>query len=166
MEPWHTIDLGSEEEARGLLQRACGSSRWVNRMVGRRPFGGQQALLAVARDEWFALSRADWLEAFSQHPKIGDTNSLRQRFAATHDLSEREQAGVSGASETTLARLAERNRAYEDRFGYIFIVCATGLTADEMLTRLEARIGNDPDAEIGIAAQEQAKITAIRLGRA
>src|SRR4029453_16852718 len=125
MELWRRIDLESDDEARRLLQRACGSTRWVNRMLARRPFGGAQALLAAARDEWFVLSKADWLEAFSHHPKIGDTDSLRQRFAATHDLSGREQAGVSGASEETIARLADSNRRYDDRFGYIFIVCAT-----------------------------------------
>jgi 2-oxo-4-hydroxy-4-carboxy-5-ureidoimidazoline decarboxylase len=91
-------------------------------------------------------------------------DALRQRFAATRDLSEREQAGARGALAETLARLAERNRAYEKRFGYIFIVCATGLTAEEILTRLESRLGNEPDLEIGIAAEEQAKITALRLG--
>ena len=166
MELWRRIDLESDDEARRLLQRACGSTRWVNRMLARRPFGGAQALLAAARDEWFVLSKADWLEAFSHHPKIGDTDSLRQRFAATHDLSGREQAGVSGASEETLARLADSNRRYDERFGYIFIVCATGLSAEEMLARLESRIDNDPDQEIRIAAEEQAKITAIRLGGA
>jgi len=166
MELWRTIDLEPDEEARRVLQRACGSTRWIERMIARRPFGSQPALLSAARQEWFALSKSDWLEAFSHHPKIGDTNALRQRFAATHDLSEREQAGVSGASEDTLATLAERNRAYEDRFGYIFIVCATGLTAEEMLARLESRIGNNPRVEIGIAAEEQAKITAIRLSSA
>ena len=142
-----------------MLRRACGSTRWIARMVARRPFGSQPALLSAARQEWFALSKSDWLEAFSHHPKIGDTNALRQRFTTTHDLSEREQAGVRGASEETLATLAERNRAYEDRFGYIFIVCATGLTAEEMLARLESRLGNNPSVEIGIAAEEQVKIT-------
>ena len=131
--------------------------------MARRPFGNQPALLSAARQEWFALSKSDWLEAFSHHPKIGDREALRQRFAATHDLSEREQAGVSAASETTLATLAEGNHAYEERFGYIFIVCATGLSAEEMLALLESRLGNDPSVEIGIAAEEQAKITAIRL---
>ena len=163
MELWRTIDLEPDEEARRVLRRACGSTRWIARMVARRPFGSQPALLTAARQEWFSLSKSDWLEAFSHHPKIGDRDALRQRFAATHDLSEREQGGVSGASDETLATLADRNRAYEDSFGYIFIVCATGLSAEEMLARLESRIANNPGVEIGIAAEEQAKITAIRL---
>jgi 2-oxo-4-hydroxy-4-carboxy-5-ureidoimidazoline decarboxylase len=166
MDPWRQIDAGSEDEARQILERACGSTRWVTSMLARRPFGSEPALLSAARREWFALSKADWIAAFDHHPRIGDTEALRQRFAATHDLSEREQAGARGASAATLARLAERNRAYEDRFGYIFIVCATGLTAEEMLARLESRLGNAPDVEIRIAAGEQAKITALRLGRA
>ena len=132
-------------------------------MVARRPFGNQPALLAAARDEWLALPEPDWLEAFSHHPKIGDAVALRARFAATRDLSEKEQAGAAGASDEVLAALADGNRAYEARFGFIFIVCATGLTAEEMLTRLRSRMGNDPDVEIRIAAEEQAKITAIRL---
>jgi 2-oxo-4-hydroxy-4-carboxy-5-ureidoimidazoline decarboxylase len=165
MELWRQVDEAGADEARRLLQRACGSRRWVERMVAARPFGSQPALLSAARREWSALSKADWLEAFRHHPKIGDRESLRQRFAATYDLSEREQTGVSGAPEATLTALAERNQAYEDRFGYLFIVCAAGLSADEMLARLESRIGNDPAVEIRIAADEQAKITALRLGQ-
>jgi 2-oxo-4-hydroxy-4-carboxy-5-ureidoimidazoline decarboxylase len=164
MDPWRRIDEGSEDEARQILERACGSPRWVARMLAGRPFGSQPALLSAARREWSALSKADWIAAFDHHPRIGDMDALRQRFAATRDLSEREQAGARGALAETLARLAERNRAYEKRFGYIFIVCATGLTAEEILTRLESRLGNEPDLEIGIAAEEQAKITALRLG--
>jgi 2-oxo-4-hydroxy-4-carboxy-5-ureidoimidazoline decarboxylase len=164
MESWRQIDAGTEDAARRILERACGSTRWVAAMLARRPFGSGPALLSAARREWFALSKADWIAAFGHHPRIGDTEALRERFAATHDLSEREQAGARAASAETLARLADGNRAYEDRFGYIFIVCATGLTADEMLSRIESRLHNAPDLEIRIAAEEQAKITALRLG--
>jgi len=163
MELWRRIDLGSDDEARPLLARACGSSRWVDRMLARRPFGSQQALLSAAREEWFGLSKDDWLEAFGHHPKIGDTEKLRQRVLATWDLSEREQAGVYSGSDEVLSALADRNRAYEDRYGYIFIVCATGLSAEEMLARLRSRMENDPEVEIRIAAEEQARITAMRL---
>jgi len=132
-------------------------------MMRLRPFGTRDALRAAAREEWFALSPAEWREAFSHHPKIGDRDLLRQRFAATRQLSEREQSGVAGASEETLARLAAGNAAYEERFGYIFIVCASALTADEMLAMLEARLSNPPDIEIRIAAEEHARITDLRL---
>lgn len=146
-----------------MLERCCGSSRWVEGMMGRRPFGSEAAMLQAARDEWFALSEADWREAFAHHPKIGDRDALARRFAATRHLSSREQSGVDEAPEATLAALADRNSAYEARFGYIFIVCATGRSADEMLALLEQRLGHRPEEEIRIAAEEQARITALRL---
>jgi 2-oxo-4-hydroxy-4-carboxy-5-ureidoimidazoline decarboxylase len=132
-------------------------------MIERRPFRSHEALLAAARTEWFALSPADWLEAFAQHPKIGDREALHQRFANTHQLAAREQSGVAAAPDDVLSALARRNREYEARFGYIFIVCATGKTGREMLRILEDRLGNDPVREIRIAATEQARITEIRL---
>ena len=97
------------------------------------------------------------------HPKIGDRESLRARFPATHELSAREQSGINGATEEVLTALADGNRAYEDKFGFIFIVCATGKRADEMLALLRARLGHDRATELRIAAEEQARITAIRL---
>ncbi len=106
---------------------------------------------------------ADWLEAFAAHPRIGDVDALRAKFAATAAWASGEQAGVAGASESTLRALAEGNRDYEAKFGHIFIVCATGKTADEMLGLLRERLANEPDAELAVAAAEQAKITAIRL---
>ena len=132
-------------------------------MLSRRPFGDQATLLSAARDVWFSLAASDWREAFSHHPKIGDRDALRARFAATRSLSEREQAGVSGASDDVLDALAEGNAAYEHRFGFIFIVCATGKTAEEMLGLLRSRLDNDPAREIQVAAAEQARITALRL---
>ncbi len=132
-------------------------------MLGRRPFGSRAALLAAAREEWFALSREDWREAFGHHPKIGDLNALRTRFAATRHLAEREQAGVTGAPAEIFEALAQGNLAYQQKFGFIFIVCASGRSAAEMLDLLLTRFRNDPAAEILIAAEEQAQITARRL---
>lgn len=163
MEPWLRLDLADVNDARGLLGRCCGSTSWVERMLAGRPFRSREALLATARDIWFGLDRSDWLEAFTHHPKIGDRNDLRRRFASTGHLSDKEQAGLAGAREETLAALAEANRAYEERFGYIFIVCAAGRSADEMLAVLHERLQNDPETEIRIAAEEQAKITELRL---
>jgi len=163
MEPWRRLDLAGQSEARELLKSCCGAAAWVERMVARRPFGSRDALLAAAREEWFALDGADWLEAFRHHPKIGDRESLRQRFARTAHLSEREQSGIDGAAEDVLSALAEGNRAYEEKFGFIFIVCATGKSAEEMLQLLRDRLPNPPDVEISIAAEEQAKITELRL---
>lgn len=157
------LDRASEADARVVLSRCCGSTRWVERMLARRPFGTLEHIRAAARAEWFALSPADWREAFTHHPRIGDRESLRSRFAATRDLSEREQSGAKGAAEDVLDALAEANATYEARFGYIFIVCATGRSAQEMLGMLRARLGNNPDEEIRVAAEEQAKITELRL---
>jgi 2-oxo-4-hydroxy-4-carboxy-5-ureidoimidazoline decarboxylase len=165
MDAWQRVDRASLEEARAFLTTCCGSTRWVERMLQRRPFGSDDRLLAAARDEWFALPPGDWLEAFRHHPKIGDRASLRARFPATADLSAREQGGVAGASEATLDALAEGNRAYEEKFGYIFIVSAAGKTASEMLSVLQQRLPNDPQTELLIAAGEQAQITALRLVR-
>jgi 2-oxo-4-hydroxy-4-carboxy-5-ureidoimidazoline decarboxylase len=162
---WRRIDEATAAEARPLLSECCGSTRWVEAMARRRPFGSLQAILTAARDVWWALEPSDWREAFSHHPKIGDRDALRSRFAATRALSESEQAGVSSATEAVFDALARGNRDYEERFGYIFIVCATGRSADEMLNLLQARVSNDPAAEIRIAAEEQAKITALRLAR-
>jgi 2-oxo-4-hydroxy-4-carboxy-5-ureidoimidazoline decarboxylase len=132
-------------------------------MLLRRPFGGVPALLTAAREEWFALAPDDWRDAFAHHPKIGDLGALRARFAATAALAEREQAGVAGAPDAILEALAEGNRAYEQKFGFIFIVCASGRSAGEMLDMLRARLRNDPRTELLIAAEEQAQITARRL---
>lgn len=132
-------------------------------MVARRPFGSRAALLTAASDEWHTLGPDDWREAFGHHPKIGDRDAQRTRFAMTRDLSEKEQAGIKGASDVVLHALADGNRAYEDKFGYIFIVCATGKNAEDMLALLQERLGNNPETEIHIAAEEHANITVIRL---
>jgi 2-oxo-4-hydroxy-4-carboxy-5-ureidoimidazoline decarboxylase len=163
MERWHELDAAASADARATLSACCGSSGWVDRMLARRPFGGREALLQAAREEWFALRPDDWLEAFSHHPRIGDRASLAARFPATHHLSAREQDGMGGAPADVLTALADANQAYADRFGFIFIVCASGKTANEMLQLLRARLPNDRDTELRVAAEEQARITAIRL---
>jgi len=132
-------------------------------MLRRRPFGSTETLLTAARDVWFGLDPADWKEAFAAHPKIGDRDALRHRFPDTAHIAAREQAGVDGAADDVLSALAEGNLAYEHRFGFIFIVCASGLTAEQMLEMLQARLTNDAATELLIAAGEQAKITALRL---
>lgn len=163
MERWRRIDAASDDEARALLAMCCGAPRWVERMASRRPYSSREHALQAARDEWFALSEAEWREAFAHHPRIGDIEGLRRKFAPTRALSEREQSGVSGASQDALAALLEGNGEYEARFGYIFIVCATGRSAEEMLSLLRARLHNAPALEIRIAAEEHAKICEHRL---
>jgi OHCU decarboxylase len=124
-------------------------------MVAARPFASRAALIERSDAVCRSLQRRDWLQAFAAHPRIGGRTG--DRWAA------REQAGARAASPDVLARLADRNREYEARFGHMFIVCATGRSADEMLTLLEARLDNEPDAELEIAADEQRKITRLRL---
>jgi len=157
------LNSWSEHDARERFHRCCGSSRWSDIMARARPYESEAALIATAEIAWTGLSEGDWLEAFAAHPKIGDTAALKARFAATAVWSANEQAGVGGAAESTLTELAELNDRYESRFGYIFIVCATGKTAGEMLAIVRERLHNSPDEEIRIAAAEQWKITRIRL---
>jgi len=163
MEPWQRIDLAAPDEARRLLSTCCGSSAWVRRMLRRRPFGSNETLMAAARESWEDLTQTDWLEAFSHHPKIGDRASLARRFPDTAHLSSREQSGVNGASGDVLDALTDGNRAYQDKFGFIFIICATGKTSEEMLEALKQRLENDAETELPIAAFEQGKITELRL---
>ncbi|GAA4382938.1 2-oxo-4-hydroxy-4-carboxy-5-ureidoimidazoline decarboxylase [Hymenobacter koreensis] len=146
------------------LQKCCGSMAWVQQMLALFPVADADTLMDRANTVWNSLSEADWREAFAHHPKIGsDVESLRTKFASTSHWAEGEQAGVKNTSEEVLQALAEGNRQYEQKFGYIFIVFATGKTAEEMLAILQARLPNKPDDEILLAAREQNKITRIRL---
>jgi 2-oxo-4-hydroxy-4-carboxy-5-ureidoimidazoline decarboxylase len=154
-----------EAEARASLLRCCGATRWAENMSARRPFADAQDLFDAAHDIAKTLSRTDWLEAFAAHPKIGDLDSLRNKFAHTAAWSAQEQGSLSKAAEATLRALAAGNQAYESKFGHIFIVCATGKSVDDMLALLERRLGNSPADELRIAAAEQEKITRLRLQR-
>lgn len=153
------------QEAVNVFRQSCGSLRWANAMQERRPFRDMHHLVAVADEVWNTLSHDDWKEAFSHHPKIGDIIDLRKRFPATAQLSEGEQSGLALTTEKVLKALAEGNNLYEAKFGYIFIVCATGKTAEEMLEIMHKRLNNIASEEIRIAAGEQAKITSLRLNK-
>ncbi len=147
-----------------MLTRVCGSSRWVDGMLTRRPFGTDDALFASADEVWATATREDVLEALTHHPRIGaNMDELRKKFASTATWSAGEQQGASSASEETLSALRDGNVRYEQRFGHIFVVCATGKSAAEMLALLEARMPNDADTEIRVAQAEQGKIIRIRL---
>jgi 2-oxo-4-hydroxy-4-carboxy-5-ureidoimidazoline decarboxylase len=146
------------------LQKCCGSTKWVENMLAAFPVSDVETLMDGANTAWNKLTEADWREAFTHHPKIGgDVEALREKFASTSTWAEGEQAAVREASQETLEALAAGNTEYEKKFGYIFIVCATGKTADEMLALLQARLANDSADEILIAAGEQNKITRLRL---
>ena len=131
-------------------------------MAAARPFAGAEAMAGTADALWSALEPVDWLEAFAAHPRIGETGAGRAGGAG---WAQAEQSGVADAAGPTKRRLANANRDYEARFGYIFIVCATGKTADEMLALLEVRLRHDASGELGIAAEEQRKITRLRLNK-
>ena len=146
------------------LQKCCGSTAWVENMVARFPVSDVETLMDEAKNQWNSLAEADWHEAFTHHPKIGgDVEALRAKFASTSTWAEGEQASVQQASQETLEALAAGNTEYDKKFGYIFIVCATGKSAEEMLALLQARLTNKLEVEILIAAGEQDKITRIRL---
>jgi OHCU decarboxylase len=148
------------DQAQAEFLRCCGSSRWAQAMTESRPFRDPDDLLSTGLAHWRRLGAEDWLEAFAHHPRIGDLASRQAR-----EQERREQSGVQGASEETLRALAEGNLEYERKFGHVFLVCATGKGAEEMLALLRARLGNDAATELGVAAEEQAKITRIRLER-
>jgi 2-oxo-4-hydroxy-4-carboxy-5-ureidoimidazoline decarboxylase len=158
-----TINSLPESEASKALHTCCGSHRWVNAMLAARPFRDTASCLQAAQQAWSATTASDWLEAFSHHPKIGDLDSLTKKFASTSHLAGKEQAAVGNASRSTLEALAKGNEEYERKFGFIFIIFATGKSADEMLALLQQRLPNDRTTELNIAAGEQLKITLLRL---
>ena len=158
------LDAVAVEDARARLTRCCGAGRWVDALLAARPFRDEAGLRRAVDRAFDGMERRDWLEAFAHHPKIGDLDSLRQKFASTQQLTTKEQAGVADAADTTLQALADGNRAYEARHGFIFIVCATGKSAGEMLALLRARLERSTEAELAAAAGEQRKITTLRLG--
>ena len=141
----------------------CGSTCWAERMAAARPFKTMANVLKEAALHWHALEQKDWLEAFDHHPRIGDIASMREKYASTAHWATEEQRGTAGASDETLMRLAEENANYEKKFGHIFLVCATGKSAAEMLSILESRMTHDTKTEITVAVNEQAKITCLRL---
>ena len=153
------------EQAEEVLLLCCGSQNWANKMAQLRPFQSLEEVHNTAVRIWESLQVQEWLEAFAHHPRIGDRQALAARFASTRNWSANEQAGVAVAEEEVLDRLALGNEEYSRRFGYVFLVCATGKSALEMLNLLEARIKNSPEEELQIAQQEQQKIMLLRLDK-
>ena len=150
-------NLDRDTAAKELFS-CCGSQNWVSLMMQKFPFGSQETLIEKAREVWYdKCNRNDWLESFRHHPKIGDKKSLTEKFA------EKEQASVASATEKLIDALAKANKEYEKKFGFIFIVCATGKSPEEMLRLLKDRLKNNTDVELTIAMGEQHKITLIRI---
>ncbi|HEX3376252.1 MAG TPA: 2-oxo-4-hydroxy-4-carboxy-5-ureidoimidazoline decarboxylase [Candidatus Acidoferrales bacterium] len=151
------------EQAESSLIDCCGSARWAATVAARRPYANAETLHKAADSVWWKLDRADWLAAFSQHPQIGDKPATGSESA--RHWAEGEQTGARIASDDLKTRLARANRAYFEKFGYIYIVCATGKSAEAMLAILNQRLQNDVASELSVAAEQQRLITRIRLDK-
>lgn len=154
----------NKDAATAELLKCCGSSKWVSLMMENFPFPSENIMMQKAAEVWHEqCKKEDWLEAFTHHPKIGDTKSLKEKFVSTKDWAASEQSGVQTANDTVIELLANENKEYENKFGFIFIVCATGKSAEEMLHLLQNRLQNNYKDELKIAMKEQDKITQLRL---
>ena len=156
------LNKADSEQARIELLKCCGSSKWVNNILAARPFSSVDQLHVQAEKIWLELGKDDYLEAFAAHPKIGESK-VPEKAKNTENWTRKEQAGMLNAADAVKLELEKQNCKYEKKFGYIFIVCATGKSAEEMLDLLQQRLGNIPMIEINIAAWEQNKITKLRL---
>ena len=154
--------LPRQRALRALLD-CCGSKKWAQEMVGRRPFAGEVDFFETADRTWAALSREDWLEAFLHHPAIGETTAKAKQSAAASRWSAQEQSSAQKAAPEVLRELAAQNRAYAEKFGYVFLICATGKSSEEILNALRRRLPKESETELRIAAEEQRKITRLRL---
>ncbi len=152
-----------EKKSAALLLDCCGSHEWVRRMLARRPFADLEDLMRAADEIWNALGRKEWLQAFRHHPRIGAKKAARAQSVKAGALSAKEQSGVAQAARETRAVLAAANRAYEAAFGHIFIICASGKSSEEIIRELQRRLANDRETELRTAAEEQRKITRLRL---
>ncbi len=146
------------------LLKCCGSTKWVEKMITTRPYSSATQLCVLAEKFWFDSGRDDYLEAFAVHPKIGESK-IPEKAKNTENWTQKEQAGMMSADVQTKLELVKQNRKYEEKFGYIFIVCATGKSASGMLELLRIRLENSSETELKIAAGEQMKITNLRLNK-
>ena len=157
-------NLSAEEAAREILP-CCGSTAWAAEMTSKRPLQTDGALLAASDEIWRSLGEADWIEAFRSHPRIGESHAEKSVAAQSSAWSEQEQQKAAPADEATKTALKWGNREYEQKFGRIFIVCATGKSASEILEILRRRLHNDDATELQQAAEEQRQIMQIRLSK-
>lgn len=153
----------SPQQAEAEFLKCCGSTAWAKGMSDARPFADPDHLTKEADEIWWKLDADDWLEAFRAHPKIGEKKAAAAQSAEAQRWSAQEQSDTERAAAETKAALADGNREYEQRFGFIFIICATGKSAEEILAALNGRVNNDPEGELRVAAEEQRKITQLRL---
>ena len=151
------------DQARGLFAECCGSAKWTNGMTAKRPFHTRENVFKAAEEVADSLDTQDWLEAFAHHPRIGEKAASAPSKGAAAEWAAKEQSGVDAAANELKAELMNANQEYELRFGYIYIVCATGKSAEEMLKIARERLANDETKELKVAAGEQRKITRLRL---
>jgi 2-oxo-4-hydroxy-4-carboxy-5-ureidoimidazoline decarboxylase len=173
---WNKVD---ESEALNAMIACCGAQRWAKTMVALRPIASVVELSLAADRVWSTMEEADWIEAFACHPRIGKRRGIGERggigerpprraaqaSAKSQAWSQGEQSSAADADEAVLAELAEGNALYEERFGFTYIVCATGKSAGEMLSILNRRLASERAPELREAAEQQRQITQIRLGK-
>ncbi|HKO63198.1 MAG TPA: 2-oxo-4-hydroxy-4-carboxy-5-ureidoimidazoline decarboxylase [Pyrinomonadaceae bacterium] len=159
------INSLTTEEAEAEFLKCCGCKRWAARLCAERPFENVEEMVATADRIWWSLDANDWVEAFDSHPKIGEQKAAAPVAGQALSWSETEQSGTRDSPEQTMNQLGKLNRQYQDKFGFIYIICATGKSADEMLETLRERLNNDRATELTNAAREQAKITTLRLNK-
>jgi len=155
-------NAAGEAEAREAMIACCGARRWAEAMIALRPIASPDELFAAANREWNRMEESDWLQAFGCHPRIGERNAAHAT-AKSVAWSSQEQSAVATATERALAELDEGNAHYEQRYGFTYIVCATGKSADEMLAILKRRLESDQATELREAAEQQRQILQIRL---
>ena len=153
----------SADLAEAEFLKCCGSTRWAKLMTEARPFANFEEVSSKADEIWVSLGEDDWFEAFRAHPKIGEGKAAAAQSQQAANWSAQEQSQAQQAAEETKAAIAEGNRIYADQFGFIFIICAPGKSAEQILSSLKARLTNDLETELLIAAKEQQKITQLRL---
>jgi OHCU decarboxylase len=152
----------SREQAERELLTCCGSQAWARQVAAERPYADLDALFTASDRIWSALSPDDWLEAFSKHPRIGG-RPVKVTADVERRWSEAEQSRARDAQPAVLAELAAANAEYENRFGHVFLICATDKSADEILRQARERLHNDAERELRVAAEEQRRITHLRL---
>lgn len=161
LDRWNKAEEG---EALRAMIACCGAKRWAEAMVALRPIESVMELSVAADRVWSMMEAADWMEAFACHPRIGERKAAHA-LAKSQAWSRQEQSSAADAEEAVLAELAAGNTLYEERFGFTYIVCATGKSAEEMLSILNRRLANERAAELREAAEQQRQITQIRLGK-
>jgi OHCU decarboxylase len=161
LDAWNKAD---EATALDAMIACCGARRWSSAMVALRPIGSVADLSDAADRIWATMNEADWMEAFACHPRIGERKAAHAT-AKSAAWSKQEQSSAATAAEDVLAEIAKGNGRYEDLYGFTYIVCATGKTAEEMLAILKGRLASNRETELREAAEQQRQITQIRLGK-